>query len=759
MLSAMAPVPLMVGHAEDRAERDADTMADTALGRLRRIEGDTHSHGPGCDHSQVRRSAAPPSGAPVVGYEGGALDTGTSSAIESRRGSGRQLDADVRRRMETAFNTSFSSVRIHDDSHAAKLNSAVSATAFTTGKDIFFGKGAYAPHTAGGDRILAHELAHTLQPAGAAVRTVDPRAHAAIARSITATAPVLRRAGVKDWARKKATAISEWGTRTKVKATVAAGEAADWAGRKKDAAGAWMSEKGDELSAWGTRTFTNPEKTGPYQGDAGRHKPAQFAQDSAKYSGVAGSVGSIMGGTAGSGTAGGGEAVPLLNVIDSAMSGVGGMSQKADAEKYGDLGGVATGNRRIKNAVTGGGQAALGLGKAIGETVLMKQAGLTNTGEAVVKMGGSAGAGAAAGALGVVVGGLQVMHGGYRLVRALQKHAKVKAADVVSTDGKRWQSEMMGVEKVKAAIGGVKIALGTLGIAAGALFLASNPIGWAVGLAAAIAGGVYAGVKIGMKLHETYKIREATKKLAGGVKAEEVEGRLPQPAAEDDLVAAAANKAPARAKPPLPSGPRPQVPGRALPGVPPPPPPRPAAAGVAVPQARPSRPAPAPPVRRAGPAIPQARPTRPAPPPPPRPAAAQAGPVAPAPAPKKGFQRSAQELAFEQQFLSTNPLEAKQRSELLAKTNEAARAAVPAARLAGELIDALKKGDHEIVTAAIQKATETGMPMSLLLDDEADKMLHDAYVLLASIDVEPDVALSESGLDIISRKLSKIDAL
>ena len=147
------------------------------------------------------------------------------------------------------------------------------------------------------------------------------------------------------------------------------------------------------------------------------------------------------------------------------MSGIGGMSQKADAEKYGDLGGVATGNRRIKNAVTGGGQAALGLGKAIGETVLMKQAGLTNTGEAVVKMGGSAGAGAAAGALGVVVGGLQVMHGGYRLVRALQKHSKVKAADVVSTDGKRWQSEIMGVEKVKAAIGGVKIALGTLGIA------------------------------------------------------------------------------------------------------------------------------------------------------------------------------------------------------------------------------------------------------------------------------------------------------
>src|SRR4051794_23662939 len=145
----------MVGHAEDRAESDADAMADTALARLRRLEGDTHSHGPGCDHStvargEVRRSPAPPSGAPVVGYEGGALDSATSDAIASSRGSGRALAADVRRRMETAFNTSFSPVRIHDDARAAQLNTAVSATAFTTGKDIFFGTRQYAPGTPGG---------------------------------------------------------------------------------------------------------------------------------------------------------------------------------------------------------------------------------------------------------------------------------------------------------------------------------------------------------------------------------------------------------------------------------------------------------------------------------------------------------------------------------------------------------------------------------------------------------------------------------
>ncbi|GAA5156341.1 hypothetical protein GCM10023340_43890 [Nocardioides marinquilinus] len=173
-----APVPMamgtvMVGHAEDRAETDADARADVALRRLAAKEagtgsgaggdGEAHQHGPGCDH--VRRAPAPvPSGAPVVGYEGGALDGDTSAAISSRVGRGRPLEGPVLRRMETAFGTGLGNVRIHDDATAAKLNHQVSARAFTTGKDIFFGSGQYAPETPDGERVLAHELAHTLQP-------------------------------------------------------------------------------------------------------------------------------------------------------------------------------------------------------------------------------------------------------------------------------------------------------------------------------------------------------------------------------------------------------------------------------------------------------------------------------------------------------------------------------------------------------------------------------------------------------------------
>jgi hypothetical protein len=52
------------------------------------------------------------------------------------------------------------------------LAAAVGARAFTVGREVFFGEGEWAPGTARGDRLLAHELAHTLQ-AGDTVRRVS----------------------------------------------------------------------------------------------------------------------------------------------------------------------------------------------------------------------------------------------------------------------------------------------------------------------------------------------------------------------------------------------------------------------------------------------------------------------------------------------------------------------------------------------------------------------------------------------------------
>ncbi len=59
----------------------------------------------------------------------------------------------------------FSEVQIHTGSRASEAASAVNAKAYTVGNHIVFGEGRYAPQTAEGRRLLAHELAHVGQVA------------------------------------------------------------------------------------------------------------------------------------------------------------------------------------------------------------------------------------------------------------------------------------------------------------------------------------------------------------------------------------------------------------------------------------------------------------------------------------------------------------------------------------------------------------------------------------------------------------------
>lgn len=102
--------------------------------------------------------------------EGGELDPGVEASIQSARGGGQALDAGVRAQMEPAFGADFSGVRVHTGAEADRLNHAVSARAFTTGKDLFFRSGEYNPGTSSGRELLAHELTHVVQQRGATVQ-------------------------------------------------------------------------------------------------------------------------------------------------------------------------------------------------------------------------------------------------------------------------------------------------------------------------------------------------------------------------------------------------------------------------------------------------------------------------------------------------------------------------------------------------------------------------------------------------------------
>jgi hypothetical protein len=76
------------------------------------------------------------------------------------------LDPVLRAQMEARFDYDFSGVRIHIDNDAAQSAKEIGATAYTIGRDIVFGPGAYAPASSAGRRLIAHELAHVVQQGG-----------------------------------------------------------------------------------------------------------------------------------------------------------------------------------------------------------------------------------------------------------------------------------------------------------------------------------------------------------------------------------------------------------------------------------------------------------------------------------------------------------------------------------------------------------------------------------------------------------------
>jgi len=96
---------------------------------------------------------------------GAGLPGDLGGRIRAAQGGGRALEREVRRRLQAGLGADLSAVRVHTDGEADGLSRSVQATAFTTGRDIFFRHGAYNPSSPGGLHLLAHEAAHTVQQA------------------------------------------------------------------------------------------------------------------------------------------------------------------------------------------------------------------------------------------------------------------------------------------------------------------------------------------------------------------------------------------------------------------------------------------------------------------------------------------------------------------------------------------------------------------------------------------------------------------
>ncbi len=91
------------------------------------------------------------------------MERSSSSTIPAIPSGGRPLDNAVRAEMESRFGQDLSEVQVHTGAEAAVVAGSLEAKAYTVGNDVVFSQGRYAPSTAEGKRLLAHELAHVVQ--------------------------------------------------------------------------------------------------------------------------------------------------------------------------------------------------------------------------------------------------------------------------------------------------------------------------------------------------------------------------------------------------------------------------------------------------------------------------------------------------------------------------------------------------------------------------------------------------------------------
>jgi len=153
---------LTIGLSNDPLEHEADRVADQVMAGpsrsdFSRVPISIQRHAPTGD----RQSEETP-----------------SSVDRALATPGRQLDTPLRQDMEARFGRDFAQVRIHDGAAAAQSAGDVGARAYAVGSNVAFGRGQYAPDSASGRWLIAHELAHVVQQQGGRSAGIVQRAPA-----------------------------------------------------------------------------------------------------------------------------------------------------------------------------------------------------------------------------------------------------------------------------------------------------------------------------------------------------------------------------------------------------------------------------------------------------------------------------------------------------------------------------------------------------------------------------------------------------
>ena len=172
-LSAVAPrvqAKLEIGAVDDPLEREADAVAGAVMGMaappasLTAAPPRVSRKCDACAEEDAQQTLqTKPAGAP------GAVPNVAPPQVHAVvRQSGRPLDTATRGFFEPRFGLDLGAVRVHAEGHAGDAARSVGARAFTVGENIVFAPGEFAPSSAGGRHLLAHELAHVVQQRGGA---------------------------------------------------------------------------------------------------------------------------------------------------------------------------------------------------------------------------------------------------------------------------------------------------------------------------------------------------------------------------------------------------------------------------------------------------------------------------------------------------------------------------------------------------------------------------------------------------------------
>ena len=163
---------LTVGSPGDRFEQEADRIADRVtapandLGTSPLLQ--RQSLGPDRDEALLQRmpqedeeDVVQAKGVPGKGPA--QPSTRFTQRLASETQGGQPLDRATTARLEPQLGRDLSPIRLHTSPQAAALSRSIKARAFTHKNHIFFGAGQYNPSSGGGQHLLVHEIAHSLQ--------------------------------------------------------------------------------------------------------------------------------------------------------------------------------------------------------------------------------------------------------------------------------------------------------------------------------------------------------------------------------------------------------------------------------------------------------------------------------------------------------------------------------------------------------------------------------------------------------------------